>query len=84
MKKIYEKPFIEIETYEMDGSIAAGCRVVVKMGPEHNEQKVCQDYFEHEYGDCSVRSTQKNIDFWDDTNCLCYYNASGAGIYFTS
>lgn len=86
MKKIYEAPALEIETYQLDASIASNCGTVVKMGPEGpGAVEVCQDYYDkagEPYPDNSTWSLRHNIDFWTELTCDCYYSASGT--FFTS
>lgn len=86
MKKIYEAPDLEIETYELDVSIASNCNTVVQMGPEGPDaEKVCQDYYDiagEPYPDTALWSLRHNVDFWTEAACDCYYSASGT--YFTS
>ena len=82
MKKIYEKPMLEVEHYELDTSIASNCGYVVTSGPAHPDHDPCEDYYDligmpMPY---NTNAVKYNIDFYDD--CDCYYSASG--IFFTS
>lgn len=86
MKKVYESPRVEIETYELDASIASNCTIVVTMGDYGGGEgePVCDDYLS-EVGKNSRSRTSTyayNVNFWENT-CDCYTTAGGAG-FFTS
>lgn len=89
MKKIYAKPMIEIETYELSASIAASCGSKVSLGPEAPGKTVCSE-FEDAFDmfafipGVGIQSTG-GTPFYSDgaANCDCYYS-SGGGVYFTS
>ena len=89
MKKIYAKPMIEIETYELSASIAAPCGSKVSLGPEAPGKTVSSE-FEDAYDmfafipGVGIQSTG-GTPFYSDgaANCDCYYS-SGGGVYFTS
>ena len=89
MKKIYAKPLIEIETYELSASIAASCGSKVSLGPEAPGKPVCSE-FEDAFDmfafipGVGIQSTG-GTPFYSDgaANCDCYYS-SGGGVYFTS
>ena len=89
MKKIYAKPMIEIETYELSASIAASCGSKVSLGPEAPGKTVCSE-FEDAFDmfafipGVGIQSTG-GTPFYSDgsANCDCYYS-SGGGLYFTS
>ena len=89
MKKIYAKPLIEIETYELSASIAASCGSKVSLGPEAPGKTVCSE-FEDAFDmfafipGVGIQSTG-GTPFYSDgaANCDCYYS-SGGGVYFTS
>ncbi len=86
MKKIYEAPDLEIETYQLDASIASNCEVVVSMGDYGGGEgePACNDYLEMvglpPITTYSLRPS--NVNFWENT-CDCYTTAGGAG-FFTS
>ena len=93
MKKIYSKPLIEIEDYELNASIASNCGSVITLGPEGigvDEGSVCQE-FKDGYEVHSVipglgiQSTANGTPFYEDgsAKCNCYYS-SGDGLYFMS
>ena len=87
MKKIYEKPMIEIETYVLSAAIAANCNNVLSMGPEAPGKEVCAE-FEGAFDVFSARRgtrTTGGTPFYSDgsANCDCYYSSGGNG-YFTS
>lgn len=83
MKKIYEAPDLEIETYQLDASIASNCTVVVTMGDYGGGEgePACEDYLEM-VGISSYSLRAYNVNFWEKT-CDCYYTAGGEG-FFTS
>lgn len=91
MKKVYSKPVIEIEVYEMSADIAANCGEKVTLGPEAPGYKVCGEFETGFGGDDDFTSfslyTTRNggTPFYENgaANCNCYYN-SGGGMYFTS
>lgn len=86
MKKVYEKPLVEIEVYTLDCSIASNCALVVNMGPEAtNAIKVCDDYYEktgesRSTNGVSAYSLPHNVQFWSEETCDCYYSA-GSGCF---
>lgn len=86
MKKIYKKPTLEIEIYELNASIASNCAVVVTMGDYGGgeNEPACNDYLEMvglpTTSSYSLRSY--NVNFWEHS-CDCYTTAGGDG-FFTS
>lgn len=85
MKRIYVKPKMDIEFYELNTSIAANCGNVVSQGPEVGGHIACEE-FEDIWGDDFSLFYQKGArqtSFYDDGSCECYYSSSGEG-YFTS
>ena len=89
MKRIYEKPLIEIETYVLNASIAANCGETVSLGPEAPGKTVCKEFEDawEVFGikpGMSTMSTGGNPFYSDGAaDCDCYYS-SGGGVYFTS
>lgn len=85
MKKPYEAPRVEIERYTLDASIASNCAMVVSNGPALGDHKQCEDYEDpfamNAYG-ISAQAVY-NVQFYEDTNCDCYYSAGDQG-YWTS
>lgn len=85
MKKLYEKPMIEIETYVLSDAIAS-CGQTVSLGPEAPGKTVC-DEFKDAYEVFSFRGARSTggTPFYSDgsADCDCYYS-SGGGVYFTS
>lgn len=84
MKKVYEAPIIEIEKYELSGSIAANCNIVVSNGPGIEGYLLCEDYKpEDGFGGYALQRAVEasNVNFYEDT-CDCYYSANGQ--YWTS
>lgn len=87
MKKVYEKPVLEMECYELGSSVASNCSEVVSNGPAVGNHEQCSDYedpFEMESRSMMVMSDGPyNVQFYEDTNCDCYYSSSDYG-YWTS
>lgn len=81
MKKAYEAPKLEFEVYELNQMIASNCTKVINSGPEHNGQQACRDWLDLLRP--STLSATYNVNFYEDTNCDCYYT-SADGIFFTS
>lgn len=82
MKKVYKKPMIEIERYELSSNIASNCALVVNMGPAAEDAvKVCDDYYE-KTGETKPASYSlpHNVQFWSEQTCDCYYSA-GSGCF---
>ena len=83
MKKAYVKPFVEIERYELNESIASNCKYVVSNGPAMGNHQQCDDYFDPFATDAAVASySLYNVHFYEDTNCDCEYSATEG--YWTS
>lgn len=85
VKKLYEKPKAEIEYFELSGSIASNCALVVTMGPEALDAiKVCDDYYDKTGESRSnslitAYSLPHNVQFWE--SCDCYYSAGETGCF---
>lgn len=86
MKKVYSKPVVEIEVYEMNTDIASNCGERVSFGPEAPGKTTCDEFKDafEVFSLYDMRSTG-GTPFYDDgaANCDCYYS-SGGGLYFTS
>lgn len=86
MKKIYEAPDLEIETYELDANIASHCGIVVSNGPAMGEHEECDDYLDP-FGATTFSLDRSgpvyNVQFYEDTNCDCYTTGGDYG-YWTS
>lgn len=80
MKINYKKPFIEIEDYEIDTVIAAGCQTLVSLGPGDDTHPVCKEY-EPDFGQ-SRSARALPLNFYEDS-CTCYLSA-GVGTLMTS
>lgn len=80
---------IEFEAYELNASIASNCSIVVSNGPAVGNHELCEDYDDPFamalQNTRSLYSTYavKNVQFYEDTNCDCYYSSSDSG-YWTS
>lgn len=86
VKKVYEAPYLEIEEYELDASIASHCGIVVSNGPELGGHEGCDDYIDpFATESASSYSLQRvyNVQFYEDTNCDCYTTGGDYG-YWTS
>lgn len=83
MKKVYKKPILEFESYELDRSIASNCAVVVSNGPAVGDHAQCTDYEDPFAMTYSTRSATYNIWFYEDTNCDCYYSAADGGYWMS-
>lgn len=87
MKKIYKKPYVEVENYELSSNIASNCVLVVTMGPEGpGAIEVCDDYYEKTGEErtgkgIGLYSLPHNVQFWSEESCDCYYSAGGAGCF---
>lgn len=92
MRKVYSKPSIEIEVYELNAAIAANCGTRISFGPgaeERPDLEVCKE-FEGAFDvvwlnpGASVFSTGHTPFYADGAaNCDCYYTSGNNG-YFTS
>lgn len=89
MKKIYSKPSIEIEVYELNAAIALNCSEIISFGPEAPGHEVCSE-FEDAFEVTAFRPgisvfADHGTPFYGDgsANCDCYYT-SGSQSYFTS
>ena len=84
MKKQYSKPSLEVEVYQLNAALAAGCTTYVNMGPGTVDgvYPMCSDY-EGSMGDgeieWSMRPRGGTTPFYDDQNqyCSCYYTSGG-------
>lgn len=86
MKKVYVAPTVEIELYELNASIASNCAIVVSNGPAVGNHELCDDYddpFAMSVMTLDLDDTPHNVQFYEDTNCDCYYSSSDYG-YWTS
>lgn len=86
MKKPYQAPALELELYELNASIASNCSVVVTNGPKVGNHELCDDYvdpFDTQTQRVTTFSGPYNVQFYEDTNCDCYYSSSDNG-YWTS
>ena len=86
MKKVYSKPTLEIEVYEMSADVAANCGEVISLGPEAPGKTTC-DEFKDAFEVFSLKTTRatEGTPFYSDdaANCDCYYSSGGRN-YFTS
>lgn len=94
MKKVYTKPLLMIEDYEINTAIAAGCSHTINLGsggvPGHS---ACSDFGEDPWAfstyslnnwdeGCAGGIPGEYRSFYEE-NCDCKYTAAGEG-YFTS
>lgn len=73
MKKDYIKPIIEIEEFELNAAIAAGCANIVTLGPGDQEHQTCTEYGD---GEGLLRNRSSSNPFYEDS-CTCYLSAPG-------
>lgn len=79
MKKKYEKPFVVVELFHLNESIAA-CENKVLFGPDDNVN-ICGDYgFGGDVQPFSL--TEEITPFNDNYSCACYYTSPEASGYF--
>ena len=92
MKKEYSKPTLEVEVYQLNAALAAGCENLVSFGPGADGKRVCDEYkdaFEVQsiggMGGLGIMSTTGNTPFYGDgaADCDCYYTSGGV-VYVTS
>ena len=95
MRKVYSKPTLEIEVYEMSANIASNCGTTISLGPEAYDKPICSDFSSEEnpgFGDDDdfeffslYTARSGGTPFYEDNsaNCDCYYSSGGRG-YFTS
>lgn len=83
MKKTYQRPAMDVETYSLDMSIASHCGIVVSNGPAMGEHQPCDDYLDPFDGVATFDRRPHNVQFYEDTNCDCYTTGGDYG-YWTS
>lgn len=88
MKKVYMKPYIEVEVYALDAAIAANCGQIVSMGPEAPGYKTCDEFkdaFEMFVLNPSISTFSTEKPFYADgsAGCTCYHTSADSS-YFTS
>lgn len=76
MKKDYIKPVIEIEEFELNAAIAAGCTIIVNLGPGDETHGPCDKYSDGEDLNLQGRSA---TNFYE-TTCSCYLSSVGGGL----
>lgn len=76
MKKDYIKPIIEIEEFELNAAIAAGCTNIVTLGPGDPEHQVCDEY---DFGGGLLMNRSYSNPFYE-TSCTCYLSAPGESL----
>ncbi len=77
------KPQIEVEVYQLQQDIAQNCSIVVHSGPAIGSHPLCGDYRDpFAVMDMYAAKRPVNVNFYEDTNCNCYYTSSGK--YFSS
>ena len=81
MRKVYEKPVIEVELYQLSQSIATACATVVSLGPGGTVNgvtyKVCSEYSVDTgtRGETSTASTwMYEGTFYSEDSCTCYHS----------
>ena len=73
MKKAYEAPLLEVETYELSANIASNCALVTDPGPGIDGHNQCDDYEGPWQQSTSYSLRPYDVNFYDDSNnCDCY------------
>lgn len=81
MRKVYKKPVVEVELYQLSQSIATACATVVSLGPGgtygDTTYEVCSEY----KVDTGSRSGTSTVDtavyegsFYSTDTCSCYHS----------
>lgn len=86
MKQVYEAPRFEVETYELDASIASNCAEVINDGPAlggHTACEKCPIIFPMSIDGATIEGLPHNVTFYADSNCDCYTTGND-GTYWTS
>ena len=77
MKKVYKKPIVQVELFQLNENIAA-CATKVHFGPE-DENDACEDYGFG--GDDPFARSVEALPFYKGS-CVCYYTAPEGSGYF--
>ena len=81
MKVGYRKPAVEFEDYELNTTIASGCKETVNLGPgDPVTGYVCDEY---KIQISSLEDENSLSENFYEGSCLCYLTA-GTGALFTS
>lgn len=82
MMKVYEKPSIEFEAYELNATIASGCVDKVSLGPAAPGYEVCDEYKEIPMPTVSLFSAYQPGDapFYDES-CTCDLSSQGRNLF---
>ena len=84
MKKKYVKPEIRFESYTLSESIASNCAIVVSNGPAMGGHEQCDDYDDpFAMSNEAMTASLYNVQFYEDTNCDCYYSSSDTGYWMS-
>ena len=79
MKKQYSKPFLEVEVYQLNAALAAGCSTPITFGPGGGGHEVCKEYKDswgEDLDPWSLRPQNTERSFYDYIICTCYYTSS--------
>ena len=81
MRKVYKKPVIEVELYQLSRSIATACATVVSLGPggtvNGTTYKVCDEYNVNtgpERGTSTTSTWMYEGTFYSADSCSCYHS----------
>lgn len=78
MKKDYIKPIIEIEEFELNAAIAAGCDYHVNLGPGDSTHEMCSYFKDYEWLGEGVRAVSEGPFY--DGSCSCYLSSGGVAL----
>lgn len=76
MKKDYIKPVIEIEEFELNAAIAAGCTTIVNLGPGDTTHETCDKYS----GGEDLNPKGRSATNFYETTCTCYLSSVGGSL----
>ena len=81
MRKVYEKPVIEVELYQLSQSIATACATVVSLGPGgtygNTTYEVCSEYEVDTGSRSSASAASTEVyegTFYNSDICSCYHS----------
>lgn len=77
MKKDYIKPIIEIEEFELNAAIAAGCTTKVTLGPGDANYDPCEEYIGFDELKMARSANRSGESPFVEDSCSCYLTAAG-------
>lgn len=81
MMKVYEKPSIEFEAYELNATIASGCDDKVSLGPAAPGYVVCDEYKEIPMTVTLFSAYQPGDAPFYDESCTCDLSSQGRNLF---